>query len=64
MTVKYSADDVPLDWIRLYQLKKNGWFLIGYKCSQCDKYYQTLRAELFNHDEVCKGQKKRKSLED
>jgi len=65
MIVKYTDSDVPLDWIRLYQHKKNGWFITGYKCPDCLKHYHTLRAELFRHHETCKGPaKKNRSLED
>jgi hypothetical protein len=65
MIVKYSASDVPSDWIRLYQLKNKSWYIVGYKCPDCLKHYQTLHAELFRHHETCRGKPvNKRSLED
>ena len=61
---KYTDSDVPDYWIRLYQRKKNGWFVIGYKCPDCAKHYHTIRIELLRHIGNCEGPKNKRSLED
>ena len=65
MAAKYTDNDVPQDWIRLYQYKKTGWFVTGYKCPDCLKHYYSIRAELFRHHETCRGKPvSKRSLED
>ena len=61
---KYTDSDVPYDWIRMYQRKKNGWHIIGYKCPLCLHHYHSLQVQLFKHIETCLGPKKTRSLED
>jgi hypothetical protein len=45
---------------KLYQRKKNGWFIAGYRCPYCEKHYHTLRNEFFTHvrKRLCKTIKK------
>jgi hypothetical protein len=49
---------------KLYQRKKNGWFIVGYKCPYCDKHYFTLNNPLIQHVKKCTGKKPARNLED
>lgn len=58
------TDNAPQNAVRLYQRKKNGWFIVGFKCPYCQKHYATVRKEFHTHVENCTGPKTKKSLED
>ena len=58
------TDDAPPCAVRLYQRKKNGWFIVGYKCPYCQKHYATVNKPFHSHVESCTGPKSKKSLED
>jgi len=60
---KYTEADVPEYFIKLHQRKNNQWVVAGYVCPDCDVLYKGLRAEIFRHENICKGKSKR-SLEE
>lgn len=61
-----TDDEIRDTATKLYQWKHKtgGWFINGYKCRYCGKFYKSLRNEFFSHTRTCKGPKIIKDLED
>jgi transposase-like protein len=54
---KYLVDKQEIDRtiVKLYQLKKKQWVIVGYKCPHCYKHYQTLHKPTYEHIDKCEG---------
>lgn len=48
-----TDDEVYHIATKLYQKKKTGWFITGYKCPYCSRHYHTLRKEMYGHIRSC-----------
>lgn len=53
MSTVATVKNIPENIIKLYQRKKHGWFISGYKCGNCLKHFAKFGEPLRKHLETC-----------